>query len=580
MTQARLVSRTYSLVRPYGLGKLWAVLGLSVIQGIFQVIGVTSVFPFFSIAADPDKFYASTIGSAIVQYFPTLDTAQLLTLTGGASLALLLVSSIISVMAQYARAEYAQGFAHWLRMTVITQFANRPYAYFLESNPAVLNKKLNADVQQFTSSVLLSLLDVVTGLATITFLVLTVLAVDFWVSIGALAVVGGFYALTFVFLAGRRRSVSRGMKEAVRRTHDEGLGLINGIKTYRVYGAEAFYIQRFGRHSRTAARRSARLPVYIAAPKHLIEPLVFGSLIVYLLVILGRGESLNDAIPVLSVIALAGYRMIPAVQQLYARLSQITAMRHTLDEVYEELAWLERRSRDLPPQPAGFHFEALAFEDVSFRYPRAQTPVIHHLDLVIGRGEAVAICGESGAGKSTFIDLLLGLQTPTAGRLTVNGQPLSADLLRSYHAAVGYVPQDCFLSNESIRANIAFGVRDEDVDEQQLRRACEQARILDTIENQLEHGFATIVGDRGAKLSGGQRQRVALARALYRDPQLLILDEATSALDPATESTVSAAIDALHGRVTLVIIAHRDTSVSNIDRKYELRDGRLIARDQ
>jgi ABC-type multidrug transport system fused ATPase/permease subunit len=254
-------------------------------------------------------------------------------------------------------------------------------------------------------------------------------------------------------------------------------------------------------------------------------------------------------------------------------------MHHTLDEVYEELARVESLARAVPASAGGFHFESLAFENASFNYPRAQEPVIHNLDLVLSRGEAVAICGESGAGKSTLIDLLLGLHRPTAGQFKVNGQALSDELLRNYHTAVGYVQQDCFLSNESIRANIAFGVREEDVDEQRLRRACEQASILHTIENQLEQGFATVVGDRGAKLSGGQRQRVALARALYREPQLLILDEATSALDPATETAVSEAIDSLRGKVTLVIIAHRDTSVRNIDRKYELRGGRLIARD-
>ena len=574
-----LLGRTYLLVRPYGLGRLAAVLSLSLAQALLQVVGVTSVLPFLSVAADPDKFRGSELGQALLAWLPEMDNTTLLLVFGSASLLVLAASSILSVVAQYARSRYAQGFAHWLRTRMLLQLADQPYAYFLQHNSAILNKKINQDVQAFSSQVLSALLDIATGLVVTLFLVLAILMVDLYISLGAIVILGGYYALVFNTLARRRRRVNEGLKDAARETHYRALGFISGIKAIRMFGAEKHYIDNYVEHSRRMARLNARMPIYIVAPKHLIEPLLFGALIGYLMLSTGRGENFSDVLPVLSVIALAGYRMIPAMQLLYARFTQLSAMRHTLDEVFDELLDIER-GEPLRiwsgPDRETLDFKSLSLQQLAFTYPGAQQPTLQGIDLTIRRGDTLAITGASGSGKSTLLDILLGLQLPSAGKCLLNGRDMAHYPAGQYQSCIGYVQQDSFLTDESIRANVAFGLAPEEVDMTRLREACRRAQILDTIEQEMEQGFDTQVGDRGVKLSGGQRQRIALARALYREPQILILDEATSALDYQTESLVNEAIDSLRGDITLIIVTHRTDAISDIHRRYELLGGQLV----
>jgi ABC-type multidrug transport system fused ATPase/permease subunit len=311
-----------------------------------------------------------------------------------------------------------------------------------------------------------------------------------------------------------------------------------------------------------------------------VEPLAFGGLVVAVLLLAAKGRDFSDILPNLGVMALAGYRLLPSLQLLYSQLTQVSSMRHAVDEVYDEFVAVETDrsisaaiSSDVLARAKPFVWnDAIALREISFRYPGVSRPALDGISLIIAKNTSLGVIGPTGSGKSTLVDLLLGLYQPAAGEILIDGRPLAPALVPAWQASIGYVPQDIFLIDDTIARNVAFGLPEDEIDPGQLREACATAQILYFIETELRDGFDTIVGERGIRLSGGQRQRIGLARALYHRPSLLILDEATSALDMATEAKLLDALRGLAGKLTMVVAAHRVSAVANCDQLVDLTD--------
>jgi ABC-type multidrug transport system fused ATPase/permease subunit len=573
-----LIRRVLFLARPYGRAKLGAVFSLSLAQALFQVIGITSIFPFLAIAAEPDRIRRSHFGTRFLELFPPMENRQLLLIAGIIAIAGLLISNTVNLLAEYARTRYAQNFAHWLRVRLLRRMASQPYTYFLERNSGDLLKKIVGDVMNYTSGVLLPLLDTVARVLTAALLLTTLFLVQPVIALSAAVVLGGFYVITFRLLTQKRRAVDENLRVSVAGMFREAHQMLGGIKPVKVHRAEEHFLRRFANHSAVVARMYARVPIFADTARYLVEPLAFGGLVVAVLLLAARGRDFSDILPNLGVMALAGYRLLPSLQLLYAQLTQISSMRHAVDEVYDEFVAAET-DRTVPSkivtehlvrvQPFGWN-DAITLRDVSFRYPGAPRPALEYVSLIIAKNTSFGVIGPSGSGKSTLVDLLLGLYQPTAGEILIDGQRLTPALLPSWQSSIGYVPQDIFLIDDTIARNIAFGVQDNDVDPVRLREACAMAQLLKFIEAELPDGFDTNVRERGIRLSGGQRQRIGLARALYHRPSLLILDEATSALDVATEAKLLEELRSLAGKLTMVVAAHRPSAVANCDQLIDL----------
>ena len=569
-----------ALVLPYGKLKLLLILLLTVVQGFLQVIGVTSILPFLALAANPTGFLKSSLGQQIVAIWPNLTEEQMLLAAGIFAIAMLAASNAVLLFGEVARTRYVQGLGHWLRNILLGRILGNPYHYFLNHNTGDLLKKTSGDVMSFINGMLAPLMDFIARFFTVSLLVVTLFIINPGLTLAAGFGIGGFYVLAYKLLARLRFITSEGMKVANRGAMRSAIQALSGIKPIKIHNAELSFIKVYGKHSADQARLSKWSPIISNAPRYLIEPLAFGGIVGVVLYYVGTDKELQSILPSLGVMALAGYRMLPNLQLMYGALSGISLSSHALEEVQEELA------DPTSPDDAGPFVEkslikplrwtdCIELRDIRFSYQASPKAVLDGINLTIPRNKFYAVIGETGSGKSTLIDLILGLHWPVDGGVFVDGTQLTRDRLRSWRAGIGYVPQEIFLTDDTIEANIAFGVEPEEIDYDRVREVARAAQLAKLVEEEMPNGYKTMTGERGVRLSGGQRQRIGLARALYHNPSLLVLDEATSALDNQTEEALMRAINELQGTMTIIAIAHRLTTIRNADRVVRLKDGKV-----
>ena len=571
-----LIRRVLFLARPYGRKKLALVFFLSLAQGIFQVIGVTSIFPFLAIAADPDRIRHSQFGLHFLALLPPMSNRELLITAGIVAIVGLLLSNAVNLLAEYARTRYAHSFGHWLRVRLLRKMASQPYGYFLQRNSGDLLKKVVGDVMNYIDGVLLPLLDSIARGLTAALLLATLFLVQPVIALSATLGFGAFYLIIFRLLARKRREANEGLRTSFAGSYREAQQMLGGIKPIKVHRAEEHFLSRFAGYSAIVAQMFARVPIIANSARYLVEPLAFGGLVLAVVVLAARGRDFSDILPNLGVMAVAGYRLLPTLQLLYGQVTHLTSMRYSLDEVFEEFAAAEQEEKSgnveislRKPRPVEWQ-SAITLDAVSFIYPGTDRLVLDRFSVTIQKNMSIGFIGPTGSGKSTLIDLLLGLHRPTSGRVLVDGRPLTPEMIPSWQATIGYVPQEIFLIDDTIARNIALGVPDNEIDDARLQEVCAIAQILDFIETELRDGFQTTAGERGVRLSGGQRQRLGLARALYHRPSLLLLDEATSALDTATEAKLIEALHSLTGKLTIVMATHRLSSMGGYDELINL----------
>ena len=585
---ANLIRRCLALALPYGRRRLLVVLGFILLNGVIQVVGVTSVFPFFALAAEPDRIRNSQIGTWLLSKLPPLETNELLVWSGLFSIAALILSNAAALAGEVIRQRYGHGLGHFLRMRMLTSLASRPYSYFLGNNSGKLLKRILSDVSFFTNGVLIPLMEAVSRLITITLLILTIFFVHPGIALTAGVLLGAFYLGIFLFLRRKSRDLGQGINRANEGTIIAAQQFLGGIKPAIIHGKEDHFVKCFEEPSASQARLYPWVPIFSNSPRYLIEPIAYGGLVAAIVYMAARGSSFADILPNLSVMALAGYRLLPSLQLLYAQFNQITATNYTISELETELNHLKKIvSKSTSQQEAPIvNFEReIQVQNLTFHYPGADAPVIENLSLSIPKLGSVGIIGPTGSGKSTLVDTLLGLHRPQNGQILIDEQELSEENIPAWRTLIGYVPQDIYLTDCTIAENIAFGLPPEQIDHAQVKKAAEAAQLCEFVETQLPERWDTVVGERGVRLSGGQRQRIGLARALYLEPQVLVLDEATSALDVDTEAEVMKAIDSLRGKLTMIVIAHRLSTIEGCDQVIELgqkpqksRNNQLVGR--
>jgi ABC-type multidrug transport system fused ATPase/permease subunit len=383
-------------------------------------------------------------------------------------------------------------------------------------------------------------------------------------ALAIIVVVGLLYSAIYSLV--RKRLAHIGLERQVSNANrfqscNEVLG---GIKDVKVTHATTAYQEKFHRASRLLSRHMATSDTLSQSPLYLVEAVGYSGLIILALVLMLHRGDIAHVLPALGLYGFAAYRMLPSVQIMYRGFAKLKFSSAALDAIYNDLRLPDDEVTN--PGTALIPHKEIRLQNIRYAYPSSpDKPVLDQFNLVIPVGTSIGIVGRTGAGKSTLMDILLGLLQPQAGALTVDGVPVSTDKVAAWQCAIGYVPQHIYLADATVAENIAFGVARETIDMRAVERAAHTAQIHDFIVNDLPQGYATMVGDRGIRLSGGQIQRVGIARALYRDPPVLLMDEATSALDAQTEKALSDAIAGLSGQKTIVVIAHKTTSLAKCD---------------
>jgi len=576
----RFVYQNLRFAATYGPKRLFWVTFLSVLQAVAQLANVVSIAPVIGLATNM-KTARDWIGSQqTLSPLNQLSDYHLLLLTVVALMAIAAISTLVNIFAERSRARFAFGFSYELRRRLMRQLRLRPFSYFVENNPSAIITMLQQYTEMYVGNVLLQILELVTRILIVVLLSGLILATHWQIAI----IAGGFlatsYVAMFMGLAKVRENFRERMFATGSATMQQATQYAQGIRTIRLQGAEDFFQNEYLSNCKDRASVMGRQITVNTAPKYVMEFALFLVLSALILFTASQPESFATYLPILALIGLATYRLMPTLQQIYFCASQISSNSFTFDLIRDELkdSYVTPELSVSTPIPPMEFTRAIRIENLTFRYPSAERDTLCGIELTIERGECLGICGSSGVGKSTFIDVLLGLQTPTAGRIIIDSTQLSAANIANWRSIVGYVPQDIFLIDDTIARNIAFGKTAEQIDMIQVEHAARLAQIHEFI-CELPNGYHTQVGDRGAKLSGGQRQRIALARALYNNPQILLMDEATSALDNSTEEALIQAIDSLSGRLTIVMIAHRLTTLKNCNRVLVASAGKLIESD-
>lgn len=547
------------------------------LTALLQVIGIASVMPFFALVQDPSLIAApQSLWQRLYEGLGFNSYTGFLIATGLGALALLLASNLFTLLTNWGLQRFAWDIYHSLSKRLLRFYMAKPYSFFLTRNTAELGKNVLSEVHEVVLRTLLPALLIVARGATVLFIVALLVAIDPYLALLGAAFLGSLFAVSYLLVRRRLSAYGALRIETDRDRFASAIEALSGIKEIKLLGKEETFLARYERPSRLYASATTAVEVIAQLPRYLLEVIAFGGMVLMVLYFILTGAATSEFLPRLIVYALGLYRLMPGMQYLFNDLAvmrgNLPMLAHLLGEL--EGLWQTPELRHTPPKlPLTRQLE---LERVSFRYPGAARPVLNELSLVIPAGSSVAFVGETGSGKTTTVDLILGLLTPDSGELRVDGLPLTPERLPSWQRSLGYVPQSIYLNDDSIAANIAFGVPPAAIDMAAVERAAKQACIHEFI-CELPQGYATPVGERGVRLSGGQRQRLGIARALYFDPEVLVFDEATSALDGATEAAILAAIRQLSGHKTLIIVAHRLATVRHCQLIYLLERGRLVA---
>jgi HlyD family secretion protein len=567
----------YSLLTNDQRKKLRRLQILVVLMAFAEIAGVVSIGPFMALVGDISQLQGEGILADLYRATGLEDPRDFLFWVGIGVLVMLTIAACISMFTIWRLSMYGAQVGAELGNRLFRHYMYQPWLFHASGSSSQLTNRIAQESTRITSLIINPLMQMNAKLVMALFLTLAIFLYNPVVALSGLVLFSGAYVLLYKSV--RRRLVRNGrhISEAQQmrfKLMGEGFG---GIKDALLLGRQKVFTDRFQAECEKFAAAQGTTQALGQVPRYAMELIAFGGIIFLVLYLLSSHEgNLGAILPVLSVYALAGFKLLPAFQQAYTGLSQIRGNLAAFDAVRDDLraSSLTVAKSSVPTGQRLAPKSEIRFDNVVFSYPGKEDPALKNLNITIPANKVTGLVGASGSGKSTAIDLLLGLIEPQQGKVLVDGQPITKDNCRQWQNSLGFVPQSIFLSDSSITENIAFGLPPENVDEDKVKRAATMAH-LDELLEQLPDGLATRVGERGVQLSGGQKQRIGIARALYHDADVLVLDEATSALDGITEKLIMDAIHDFAGKKTIIMIAHRLATVRQCDSLYLLEQGRV-----
>ncbi|HCD06167.1 MULTISPECIES: ABC transporter ATP-binding protein [unclassified Methylophaga] len=548
---------------------------LMVIGMLLEMIGVGLILPIMAVIADPDAASQYPIVKSTLQSF------------GNPSHKTLMIAAMLFLLVIYILKNTYLTFLAWrqsrfvfetqadMAKDLFSRYLYQPYTFHLQRNSADLINNLQVELNLFMNYMLNpGMLLIAESLVILGLLGLLL----YFEPIGAITVFLVFFIAGGVYQwLTKRRIISWGKQrqhhEALRMKHaQQGIGAIKDVK---VYGKEAFFSTEYAGHTEQSLKMHQRNSFVQNLTRLWLETLLIAGLSLLFIGMVYQGKTVSEVVPILALFGAVSFRLMPSVNRIVSSVNLLRFGTAITDIIYREFETSVADKYQPETKPLVFK-QSVFLEEIAYSYPFADRKALSNITINIEKGQMVGFIGESGSGKSTLIDIIMGVLMPDEGQIKVDAQPITIDNLRSWQGMIGYVPQSIYLTDDTLRRNIAFGIKDDEINDASVIRALKAAQ-LESLIDELPEGIETLLGERGVRLSGGQRQRIGIARALYHDPEILILDEATSALDMETEIDVMNAVSRLHGEKTILIIAHRHSTLQNADQVFSMNQGRLIS---
>ncbi len=560
--------------------QMYLIFAAMVVRGLFEVVGVASIMPFMAVVANDGVVQTNKYLSWAYMSFGFDTPRQFLLALGLVAFFILVFNNILAAITDWFLVKFTLLRGHALAQRLLAGYMSRSYAWFLTRNTADMGANILNEVANYMKGVLRPFMEMLAKGIVSLFICALLLQVDALLAVIVALVLGGAYGGIFYFV---RKRLTRAGKDRVydsRRQFKYINEALTGIKDIKVLGREQYFFNSFSKHSYRANYNQAIYQIVSQLPRYALELIAFGGILLIVLYFIAVRQNTENIIALIALYAFAGYRLMPALQGVFGGITSLKFNISVLHRIREDLSknfvlddalenWNDVQSI-LPLS------DKIELKNIEFAYPGNDTSVLNKLKLTISANSTIGLVGTTGAGKTTLVDILLGLFSADRGKLIVDGQVIDETNRRAWQRNIGYVPQHIFLCDDTVARNIAFGLSEDQVNREAIERAACIADIHDFILNELPDGYDTVIGERGVRLSGGQRQRLGIARAMYHDPGVLILDEATSSLDGVTESNVIKAIHSLADKKTIIMIAHRLTTLKECDIIHFLHQGTLL----
>jgi len=574
------IKKLLSLLTPPERKRAGVLMGMILVMAFLDMLGVASILPFMAVLANPDLLHSNAVLNTAFttsRHIGIHTTEQFLFVLGVLVFVLLVTSLAFKALTTYAQTRFALMREYSIGKSLVEGYLHQPYSWFLNRHSADLGKNILSEVSTVIGNGMYPLMALMAQSAVALALLMLLIIIDPELALSVGVVLGLAYAGIYAVISGWLKRLGQSRIQANQDRFTAVSEAFSAAKEVKVGGLEQAYIQRFAKPAEIYAKGQATVQLIAQLPRFVLEAIAFGGMLLVILYLMSKSGSFADALPIIAIYTFAGYRLMPALQQMYQAVTQLRFVGPALDALYQDL--MSQQCANVQHgqlMPLAFT-QAIKLTQVSYSYPNAPEPALKGIDLTIPVHSTVGFVGATGSGKTTMVDIILGLLEPQDGQLIIDGQVITATNRRHWQRAIGYVPQHIYLSDASVADNIAFGVNAQDIDPQAVERAAKIANLHEFVVNDLPQGYATTVGERGVRLSGGQRQRIGIARALYHNPQVLILDEATSALDNLTEQAVMEAVNNLGHDITIILIAHRLSTVRQCDQIYLLERGEVKA---
>ena len=549
------------------------------ILAFLDMVGVASIMPFIAVLTNPGivetnyflkyMFQASSI-------FGVQNTQEFMFFLGVLLFFILIFTLIFRAIVTYIQLRFIFLMEHSIGRRLVEGYLHQPYSWFLSRHSADLGKSILSESGKIVGRGLSNLMDLIAKSSVTIAIIILLIIID-----PKLALIVGLslsiiYVLIYYSVNKYLKKIGKDSLKNNQLRFTAVSEAFGAVKEIKVGGLEQTYINNFSISSKIFALTQAYVSSIAQIPRFFLESIGFGGVLLIILYSMSDTGSFNNALPIISVYVFAGYRLLPALQMMYSCFTQITFVGPSIDELNNDLRNLQSHDEKQSESILDFN-KTINLKSVDYNYPNSSIKALKNININIPINSTVGLVGATGSGKTTLIDIILGLLEPQNGSLEIDGKLITKFNTKSWQRYIGFVPQDIYLSDDTVAANIAFGIDHKDIDQLAVERASKIASLHEFIIDELPKKYQTTIGERGIRLSGGQRQRIGIARALYHDPKVLIFDEATSALDGTTEKIVMDAINNLRKDITIIIIAHRLSTVKRCDQIYVLERGKLKA---